>query len=136
LGRIFPFVIGALGFAFVLPVLIQQIRAKKPCAVLIDKELHGETTHSEFYYLGWIAGMLGFIGLVGFPIAAAIFIYHFITKKVETNHLRNGLLGLSAAVFLGALSYFLTLEYPPGLLQIFTEAVFGYEMPFYLGGPQ
>ena len=136
LGRIFPFAIGMLGFAFVLPVLIQQIRAKKPCAVLIDKELHGETTHSEFYYLAWIAGMLGFIGLVGFPIAAAVFIFHFVTSKVETNHLRNGLLGLSAAVFLGFLSYFLTLEYPPGLLQWFTAEYLGFKMPFYLGGPQ
>ena len=136
LGRIFPFAVGVLGFAFVLPVLVQQVRAREPGAVLIDKELHGETTHSEFYYLAWIAGMLGIIGLVGFPIAAAVFIYHFVTSKVETNHVRNGLLGLSAAVFLGALSYFLTLEYPPGLLQWFTAEFLGFEMPFYLGGPQ
>ena len=61
LGRIFPFAIGILGFAFVLPVLIQQIGATKPCPVLIDKELTGSTVHSEFYYLAWIAGMLGFI---------------------------------------------------------------------------
>lgn len=136
LGRVFPFTIGIIGFIFIIPVLYQQIRATKPCPVLIDKELVGETEHSEFYYLGWIAGMLGFIGLVGFPIAAAIFIFHFITKKVETNHLRNGLMGLSAAVFLGALSYFLTLEYPQGLLQWVTAEYMGFEMPFYLGGPQ
>lgn len=80
--------------------------------------------------------MLGLIGLVGFPIAAAAFIYHFITSRVETNHLRNGLLGLSAALFLGVLSYFLTLEYPPGLLQWFTAEYLGFTMPFYLGGPQ
>jgi hypothetical protein len=80
--------------------------------------------------------MLGLIGLLGFPIAAAIFIYHFVSSKVEINHVRNGLLGLSAALFLGALSYFLTLEYPPGLLQLFTEHFLGFEMPFYLGGPQ
>ncbi len=136
LGRIFPFAIGVLGFIFVLPVLFQQIKARKPCAVLIDRELHGDTVHSEFYFLFWIAGMLGFIGLVGFPIGAAVFIYHFISSKVEINHLRNGLLGLSAAAFLGLLSYFLTLEYPPGLLQIFTDEVLGFKMPFYLGGPQ
>jgi hypothetical protein len=39
-------------------------------------------------------------------------------------------------VFLGLLSYFLTLEYPPGLLQWFTASYLGFEMPFYLGGPQ
>ena len=136
LGRIFPFAVGILGFLFALPVLIQQIRAKKPSAVLIDRELYGDTVHSEFYFLAWIAGMLGFIGLAGFPIGAAVFIYHFISSKVEMNHLRKGLMGLSAAAFLGFLSYFLTLEYPPGLLQILTAEVLGFEMPFYLGGPQ
>jgi hypothetical protein len=136
LGRIFPFAVGMLGYVFVVPVLIQQIRARKPCAVLIDKELVGTTTHSEFHYLGWIAGMLGAIGLVGFPIAAAVFIYYFVTFKVGTNHVRNGLLGLSASFFLGILSYFLTLEYPPGLLQWFTAEFLGFKMPFYLGGPQ
>jgi TctA family transporter len=136
LGRIFPFAVGILGFIFIVPVLFQQIKAKKPSAVLIDRELYGQTVHSEFYFLAWIAGMLGFIALVGFPIGAAVFIYHFISSKVEINHLRNGLLGLSAAAFLGLLSYFLTLEYPPGLLQIFTANVLGFEMPFYLGGPQ
>ena len=136
LGRIFPFSVGIIGFAFVLPVFFQQISAKKPCAVLIDRELIGGTTRSEFYYLGWILGMLGVVALVGFPIAAAVFIYLFISHKVDVNHVRNGLLGLSMAVFLGALSYFLTLEYPPGLLQWATETFFGFEMPFYLGGPQ
>jgi len=136
LGRIFPFAVGILGFAFVLAVLFQQIAAKKPSAVLIDRELLGGTTHSEFYYLGWILGMLAIIGLVGFPIGAALFIYLFISHKINLSHVRNALLGLSAAVFLGALSYFLTLEYPPGLLQWFTESYLNFEMPFYLGGPQ
>ena len=80
--------------------------------------------------------MLAFFGVVGYPIGAAVFIWYFITKRVETNHIRNGLLGLSATVFLGVLSGALTLEYPPGLLQVFTESVIGWEMPYYLGGPQ
>ena len=66
---------GILGFAFVLAVLFQQIAAKKPSAVLIDRELLGGTTHSEFYYLGWILGLRAIIGRVGFPIGAALFIY-------------------------------------------------------------
>ena len=72
----------------------------------------------------------------GFPIGAALFIYLFISHKIDLSHVRNALLGLSAAVFLGALSYLLTLEYPPGLLQWFTETYRNFEMPFYLGGPQ
>ena len=136
LGRIFPFAVGILGFAFVLRVLFQQIMARKPSAVLIDRALLGGPPPSEFYYLGWILGMLGIIGLVGFPLGAALFIYLFISHKIGLSHVRNALLGLSAAVFLGVLSYFLTLEYPPGLLQWATANFLSFEMPFYLGGPQ
>ncbi len=136
LGRLFPFWVGMLGFAFVLPVLFEQIGAKKPRAVLYDREFLGDTTHSEYYYLGWVLFMLGLMALVGFPLGAAAFVYLFISHKVDINHIRNGLLGLSALVFLGALSYFLTLEYPPGLLQWATANSMGFEMPFYLGGPQ
>lgn len=136
LGRIFPFAVGILGFLFILPTLFQQITARKPSPVLVDRELLGGTTHSEFYYLGWIVGMLLLIGLLGFPIGAALFIYMFVGHKVDVKPGRNAVLGLSAAVFLGALSYFLTLEYPPGLLQWATEYFLGFKMPFYLGGPQ
>lgn len=137
LGRIFPFWVGLLGFAFLLPILYQQITAKEPCAVLSDQNLLGDTSHSEYYYLGWIlSGILGGTFLIGFPLASAVFIYLFTSHKVGVNHLRNALLGLSAAVFFGVLSYFLTLEYPQGLLQWFTANYLGFEMPFYLGGPQ
>ncbi|WP_425417695.1 tripartite tricarboxylate transporter permease [Oricola indica] len=102
LGRIFPFWVGLLGFAFILPVLFQQIAAKKPCSVLSDQELLGDTSHSVFYYLGWIfLGILGGTFLVGFPLAAAVFIYLFTSHKVGINHVRNALLGLSAAFFSG-----------------------------------
>jgi putative tricarboxylic transport membrane protein len=136
LGRIFPFTIGIIGLIFVVPLIYKQLTATEPCAELADRETNSETEKSEWFYLGSIAGMLAFFGVVGYPIGAAIFIWYFITKRVETNHVRNGLLGLSATVFLGALSGALTLEYPPGLLQVFTEEVLGFEMPYYLGGPQ
>jgi TctA family transporter len=136
LGRIFPFTVGALGLLFFLPLFYKQITAKEPCPELTDRETNNETEHSEWFYLGAILGMLAFFGLVGYPIGAAIFIWYFITKRVETNHVRNGLMGLAAMIFLGGLSGALTLEYPPGLLQVFTAEVLGWEMPYYLGGPQ
>ncbi len=57
-----------------------------------------------------------------------MFIYVFVTKKVGVAHFRNAMLGISAVVFLGLMSHFLTLQYPPGLLQAFVD------MPWWIGG--
>ncbi len=136
LGRILPFILGGLGLILILPLMYKQATATEPDTALCDRETNSETEKSEWYYLGWIAAMLGFMAIVGYPIGAMIFIWHFIHVKVGKNHLRNGLMGLSAPVFLGILAYALTLEYPPGLLQEAAEVWFGWEMPFWLGGPQ
>jgi hypothetical protein len=72
--------------------------------------------------------MLAIVGLVGFPIGCALFIFIFITKKAEGSLLRNAILGISGVTFLGIMSHFLTLRYPPGLLQTVVE------MPWWLGG--
>jgi putative tricarboxylic transport membrane protein len=136
LGRIFPFTIGILGLFFLLPLMWKQWTTTVPDTALCDRETNSETEHSEWYYLRWIAGMLGFMALVGYPIGAAIFIWHFVHHRVGPNHVRNAILGFSAPLFLGVLAYFLTLEYPPGLLQWGFNEIFGYHLPFYLGGQQ
>ena len=136
MGRIFPFTIGGIGLLFILPLLYQQCFATEPRTALCDRETNTETEHSEWYYLLWIIGMLVFMSIVGYALGAMFFIWHFIHVKVGKNHLRNGLMGLSAFIFLGILSWALTLEYPPGLLQWVSETYFDYEMPFWIGGPQ
>ena len=136
LGRVFPFVVGILGTIFIVPLIYKQITATTPDTALGDIEPNADTQLSEWHYLAWIIGMLGFMALVGYPIGAAIFIWYFITKKVEVNHLRNGLLGISAPLCLGIMAYFLTLEYPPGVLQWVFENWIGFELPFWLGGRQ
>ncbi|HAT35259.1 MAG TPA: tricarboxylate transporter [Rhodospirillaceae bacterium] len=136
LGRIFPFSVGFIGLAFMIPLIWKQYSTTTPDTALCDRETNSETEHSEWYYLAWIAGMLGFMALVGYPIGAMIFIWHFIHSRVGPNHLRNSMMGLSAVIFLGILSYALTLEYPPGALQWVFGDVIGYVLPFWLGGPQ
>ncbi|MGY8991751.1 MAG: hypothetical protein ACKVHL_09195 [Rhodospirillales bacterium] len=50
--------------------------------------------------------------------------------KVGDSAKRNALLGVAAVIFLMIMAYFLTLEYPPGLLQVMVE------LPWWLGGLQ
>ena len=72
--------------------------------------------------------MLGLIALIGFPFGCALFIYAFVRWHADVSDLRAAILGISGVAFLGMMSHFLSLQYPPGLLQVFVE------MPWWLGG--
>lgn len=70
------------------------------------------------------------MGLVGFAYGSMAFIAIFTAYKVGESVMRNALLGVGAVVFLMVMALFLTLEYPPGLLQTLVE------LPWWLGGLQ
>ena len=128
LGMVFPMSVAIIAMLMLTPLLVSMKRATKPAAVLHDIEHGVETEYSDWHYMGWIVGMLCMIGLVGFPLGCALFIYTFITVKAGGSHLRNAVFGLAATSFLSVMSYALTLSYPPGLLQVLVE------MPLWLGG--
>lgn len=128
LGQIFPLITASIGLIMLVPLLVMLATSKTASGVLHDGELVKLDRFGDYHYLLWILGFLGGIGLVGFPIGCAVFIYTFITVKVGVSHRRNAIMGLSATVFLGIMSELLTLQYPPGLLQAFID------MPWWIGG--
>jgi putative tricarboxylic transport membrane protein len=128
MGKIFPMVVSIVTLVLAVPLILTMVRSVKPAAVLHDNELMGRTERSEYYFLGWVIVMLGFVALVGFPFGCALFIYAFITWHADHHHLRNAILGISGVAFLGIMSHFLSLRYPSGLLQLYVE------MPWWLGG--
>ena len=127
-GMVFPLTVSVIGLLLLVPLLTQMFRARAATAVLYDAELGEETQYSDYHYLAWVVGMLALVGLVGFPLGCALFIYIFITKKAGGSHLRNAIFGIAGVSFLSTMSYFLTLSYPPGLLQLLVD------MPLWLGG--
>ena len=86
--------------------------------------------NTEWYYIGWILAYFAMMGLVGFAYGSMAFIAVFTAYKVGESVKRNAMLGVAAVIFLMIMAYFLTLEYPPGLLQVFVE------LPWWLGGMQ
>jgi putative tricarboxylic transport membrane protein len=130
LGKIFPIFIGGVTTLMLLGVLYQQYTAKAPSSILYDAELTIESDHSEWYYIGWILAYFAMMGLVGFAYGSMAFIAIFTAYKVGESVMRNALLGVGAVVFLMVMALFLTLEYPPGLLQTLVE------LPWWLGGLQ
>ena len=128
LGALFPRVVSIIALCLLLPLLFSIIRSRRPNADLFDAERHGQMDRGLSYYVLWVLGFLGFCALVGFPIGSALFIFVFASWHTDGFNLRNAILGLAGVTFLGIMSHFLTLRYPPGLLQTFVE------MPWWIGG--
>jgi len=130
LGKIFPVVVGGITAVLLSIILLQQLKTPVASSVLYDAEIKIVSDHSEWHYIGWILGYFAIMGILGFAYGSMAFIAIFTANKVGESLKRNAILGVGAVVFLMIMAYFLTLEYPPGLLQMMIE------LPWYLGGMQ
>jgi putative tricarboxylic transport membrane protein len=121
LTGVYPLVAGGLCLAFVIPLGIEMIRTRKAATVFYDSEREeidsAMERHSNEYYLMWLLGMLGVSALVGFVAGIGSFIYIFIRVKARLSHLACAVSAGAFILLLGALSHFMTLKYPEGLLQ-------------------
>jgi len=127
---IYPWFSAGLTLLFLVPVGLQLVAGKQPATVFYDSEREEFNEHIEYrsseYYLLWLLGMLGVSALLGFVIGVAAFIYAFIFKKAEWGHRNSALCAGTFVLFLGALSHFMTLDYPAGVLQ----TVFEIDLPW------
>lgn len=129
LALVFPVGISILTSILLSIILLSQLQKSKPHTIFYDLDHDPSTTlTTNTHYLAWIGGILITTALVGFPFAILLFIFTFITVKAGGSIIRNGLFGIAAIAFLGIMSYFLTLRYPTGLLQMFVP------LPWWLGG--
>jgi putative tricarboxylic transport membrane protein len=122
---IYPWFATFLSLVFLIPMGVQLLIRKSPGTVFYDSEREAIGEHMEYrsseHYLLWLLGMLGVSALFGFVIGVAAFIYIFVRVKARWGHLGSAICAVAFVVFLGALSHFLTLEYPQGLLQTWLE---------------
>ena len=125
LTRFFPQFVTGLSVLLLAPLGLQMIFGKQPGTHFYDSELEDFGDHAEKrtneYHLCWLLGMLGLCALFGFEIGVAIYIYMFVRLKADRTHLGSFICAAAFTVFLGLLAYFLTLEYPKGLLQDFVN---------------
>jgi hypothetical protein len=121
LTGVYPLIAGGLGLVFMIPMGIQMYRTKHAANVFYDSEREeidrALDWHSNEYYLMWLLGMLGVSALIGFVGGVGAFIYVFIRLKAKMSHLACALSAGAFILLLGALSHFMTLKYPEGILQ-------------------
>jgi hypothetical protein len=82
-----------------------------------DTENRAEDSRSSEYYLLWLTGMLVVSALVGFVLGSAAFIYAFLRVHARSTHVVCLAYTATFVLLLGAMSHFLVLYYPQGLLQ-------------------
>ena len=125
LTRFYPQFVTILALALLLPLGLQIVLGKVPATHFYDSELEDfgghEDKRTNEYHLLWLVGMLALCAVFGFEIGVAVYIYLFTKLKAERSHLGALICALSFTIFLGVLAYYLTLEYPKGLLQNFVN---------------
>jgi TctA family transporter len=126
-ARMFPMAVAVVGLALMAPLLVQMVRSRVAAGVLYDGERE-PASRSDYYYLGWMLVLLALIGVGGFAIGSAAFIFLFTTREAGVAHVRNGLLAVCCVSWLALMAYLLTLQLPSGVLQMFVD------MPMWLGG--
>lgn len=127
-GSIFMQITAAVGMLLFVPLMYFMLRADKPAGILHDGEKSLKVEYSDYHYLGWILGMFGLVGLVGFPLGCALFIFLFLQMKVGSAPFKHAIMGITGVAFLGMMSYFLTLRYPESILLQY------FDVPWWLGG--
>jgi TctA family transporter len=116
LSRMYPLWVGGLSLVFLLGVIIQQVFADPADAALTDHEAASEHEVGILIYFGCFVGFLLLVGIIGFPLAALIFVTAFITVECGRPYWRNATIGLATVAFLIVFSSTLYMEYPQGVL--------------------
>ena len=122
--KVFPLTVGIVTLAGCLALLIRMRRNPETDEVFIDLEAGGEDSRAPqglWATMAWFMGLLLLTFVFGLVIALGIFLTLFF-------HVRGGLSWLKSLVFMaGGLAFILFLawvlgrDFPPGLLQSFTN---------------
>lgn len=124
LGGIFPTGIGIVGFLATACVLVPLIRGKKDSSANFDSEFtvrENDVRGGAWGMIGWLAGFVAAIGLVGFSVALVVFFISFLRVIAKTGWVQTLVLTACAAAFVLVLAWALNLVMPSGLLQAYVD---------------
>ena len=111
-----------LPFSFYLLYITATNQTDNPANY--DHEVEGEHVGQEgmaslSYYLGWLAGFIGSVMLIGFWISIIGFFIVFLRSRSDASWTRIAVMTACGVGFITALSYLMVLDFPGGLLQYY-----------------
>lgn len=124
LTRFFPLTVAAITGGMLL-VSLGLMLARPRGAVMYDAEAEnigrGLRLVPTMRYVGWLIGLPILSSLIGFYLAAPLFVALFLRIEGRAGWLSLGLGAVGITVLLKVMSNALTLRYPQGLLQRFVD---------------
>ena len=124
LGKVFPISIGIFLSIFCSIIGAQMYFGNSGAKVFHDTEnLIGQDPkiRSQWLTIFWFISPLFLSVFIGFYISIGLFVFIFL-KKIAKKSLNFSLLsGLFVWIFLGIVSHFMVMDFPPGILQSYLE---------------
>ena len=124
LGKIFPIGVGTLLCIFTLITGFQMKFSNKESNIFFDNEiaiLKQPNIRSYWLTIFWFISPLFLSILIGFYISIGLFVIIFLNLIARKSFLFSFVSGLCIWIFLGAISHFMVMDFPPGILQSYME---------------
>jgi putative tricarboxylic transport membrane protein len=122
--KVFPLSVGLVTLAACLALIVRMMRRPETDDVFIDLESGGadaEAPQGLWWTLSWFLGLLVLTGLFGLVIALSIFFVGFFRLRAGLSWAKAALLAAAGVGFIIFLASTLGRDFPPGLLQEFTN---------------
>lgn len=119
LTKMYPTVVAIVTGLLLLIVVVQQLTQPLGHSSLEDDEQEISPEGKRrglLYYVGWMVFMMGLVWLLGYSIAAAVFVIVFLVVEANLAFGRSMLAGAATVAFLALLAFSLSLTYPEGLI--------------------
>mgnify|MGYP003634162158 FL=1 len=118
----FPLGVGVVGAVFGVILLVHLWRGHSDHPAFYDYEIVGDHVGNEgnsWFWTGpaWIGGLVVATAVIGFFLAMIGFFLAFLRLRAGASWLRTVIITVSAAAFILALAYMLSLNFPSGWLQ-------------------
>ncbi len=122
--RIFPVFIASICLVATIILLIQMMFAAETHSLFADRENSGDdktASYSLWPTLAWFAFLLILTSVTGFIIALAIFLTSFLRIRAGIGWLQTMLYVAAGIAFMVFMAWTLGRDFPPGILQSYTN---------------
>ncbi|MEL7344176.1 MAG: tripartite tricarboxylate transporter permease [Pseudomonadota bacterium] len=120
--RAFPRFVAAVTVFCGAILLVQMMIKPETHALFADREVSDTgNAHGLWATLAWFGGLLVLTSLLGFILALALFLFAFIKFRAGKSTLFAAGYTIAGVAFMSAMASLLNRDFPPGLLQSFTD---------------